>query len=138
MSKGTVPPVPDSLSEVQAFWCSCPSGSLTPWMLGGRALFVNVASDVLCAGVQRGANSCCFTVFALPVMFDMKSRVRQPSGLPPATHVNVECLKRAALLFCEQTPCPLGLIYLSLFNYPLHFSPSIFRRTCWVFWALLF
>lgn len=38
MSKGAVPPVPGSLSEVQAFWYSCPSGYLTPWMLeaGGR------------------------------------------------------------------------------------------------------
>lgn len=53
-------------------------------------MFASVASDVLCAGVQCGADSCCFTVFTLPVMFDMKSRVQQPSGLPSATHVTVE------------------------------------------------
>lgn len=89
MSKGAVPPVPGSLSEVQAFWYSCPSGYLTPWMLGrgGGAL---LPSDVLCAGVQRDADSCYFAVFTLPVMFHMKSRVQQPSGLPPATQVTVE------------------------------------------------
>lgn len=88
MSKGAVPPVPDSLSEVQAFWYSCPSGYLTPWMLGGWGALL--ASDVLYAGVQRDADSCYFAVFTLPVMFDMKSRVQQPSGLPPATQVTVE------------------------------------------------
>lgn len=90
MSKGAVSPVPGSLSEFQAFWYSCPSGCLTPWMLWRGALLASVASDVLCAGVQHGANSCCFAVFMLPVMFDMKSRVQQPSGLPPATQVTVE------------------------------------------------
>lgn len=87
MSKGAVPPVPDSISEVRPFWYSCPSGYLTPWMLGVGTLF---ASDVLCAGVQCDANSCYFAVFTLPVMFDMKSRVQQPSGLPPTTQVTVE------------------------------------------------
>lgn len=91
MSKDAVSPVPGSLSEVQPFWYSCPSGCLTPWMLGrgGGALLASLASDVLCAGVQRGADSCCFAVFTLPVMLDMKSRVQQPSGLPPATQVTV-------------------------------------------------
>lgn len=81
MSRGAVSPVPGSLSEVQAFWYSCP---LSLWLFdsldaGGGAL---LASDVLC-----GAESCCFAVFTLPVMFDMKSRVQQPSGLPLATQV---------------------------------------------------